>query len=138
MLNILNNTRCKTKTRLTENRKKMLETTCKLNRLLSVCLLSLSGSTYAASGSVEETAAYVDSVYGWGAWELGLEPAAGGTTPSPSRALSSRGANIVFRPNDNSAFAPNSRRNSAPTPPTFGPIAPGQPLPTGNPADRWL
>ncbi len=107
MLNIRSNTRCKTETRLAKDRKKMFKIKCKLNQTLCVCLLSLSGSAYAASGSVEETTTYVDSVNEWGAWELGLEPAAGGSAPSPSRALASRSANVVFRPKDTNAFSPN-------------------------------
>ena len=136
----INRTTCKIKPDSTKDRIKMLESKHKLYQLLSICLLSISTSAYAT----ENTTAYVDSVHGWGAWELGLEPAAGGSTPSPSRALTSRSANIKFRPNDNSAFSPDSRRNQTPAPtttpigPIIGPIAPGQPLPTGNPADKWL
>ena len=142
MLNILKKTTCKTEPNLTKVRETMFEPKHKLHQLLSICLLSISTSAYAASGAGEDTTAYVDSVHGWGAWELGLEPAAGGSTPSPSRVLASRDSNIRFRPNDNSAFSPDSRKNSSPAPitptpvgPIIGPIAPGQPFPTGNPAD---
>lgn len=145
MLNIPGKTTCKIEPNSTKDRKNMFNPRHKLYQLLSVCLLSISTSAYAASGADEGTTAYVDSVHGWGAWELGIKPAAGGSTPSPGRALASRSANIKFRPNDNSAFSPNSRKNASPAPvtptpvgPITGPIAPGQPLPTGNPADRWL
>lgn len=138
-MHIINSTKYKTAINLTNDGKIMLELKHKLYLSLSICLLSLSGSAYAATDADGDTAAYVDSVHGWGAWEHGLEPAAGGSTPSPSRALASRGANVAFRPNDNSAFSPTSRRNSTPAPagtpvgPT-GAIGPGGSLPTGNPA----
>ncbi len=108
MLNLLNNTTGKTKICLTIDRKKMLKNRLKLNQLLCAGLLGLAGSAYAAAPTSDiEATAYVDSFNEWGAWELGLEPAAGGSTPSPSRALTSRKANIVFRPKDNNAYSPN-------------------------------
>ena len=142
-MHIINSTKHRTAINLTNNNgKKMLELKHKLYPLMSICLLSLSSSAYAATDTDGDTAGYIDSVYGWGAWELGLEPAAGGSTPSPSRALASRGANVTFRPNDNSAFSPDSRRNSTPAPAgtpvgPSGPIGPGGSLPTGNPADKF-
>jgi hypothetical protein len=126
-------------TNLTNTGITMLILKHKLTVLFSISLLSLSGTTLAATDAGEGTSAYVDSVHGWGAWELGLEPAAGGSAPSPGRALASRSANVAFRPNDNSAFSPTSRRNSTPAPAgtPVGPIGPGGSLPTGNPADRF-
>lgn len=49
-----------------------------------------------------------DSVYSWGPWAQGIQPAAGGTaavTPPPAQA-----PDIQFRPNENAAFF----RNQAP------------------------
>lgn len=148
MHNLLDKTTYSTEPNLTTDRKKMFEPKRKLYPLLSLCLLSISTSAYAAT----DTPAYVDSVHGWGAWELGLEPAAGGTPPSPSRALTSRDANVQFRPNDNSAFSPDSRAvavtSALPTPmpvappsipattPITQPATPGQ-IPTGSPLDRF-
>jgi len=45
-----------------------------------------------------------DSVYTWGAWSQGIQPAAGpvayAATPAPAKT-----PNVKFRPNENSAFA---------------------------------
>jgi hypothetical protein len=139
-------TKHETKLTLITNNKNMLNSQHKLYQLLTICLLSASTSAFAATGSEDDATAYVDSVNGWGAWELGLEPAAGGTTPSPSRALAARGANVQFRPNDNNAFSPNSKAvvitNTRPTPmpspiPSAGPAAPGAPPPTAGPGDGF-
>lgn len=68
--------------------------------------------------------AYVDSVYEWGLWEMGLTPAAGGAAPSPGRAITYRPSNIAFRPNDNSAFAPVVTPVSVPAPVPTAPVGP--------------
>lgn len=125
------------------NRKNMIMSQHKLCRFLTICLLCVSSSAYAATDS---NTAYVDSVHGWGAWELGLEPAAGGPAPTSNRALPARGTNVKFRPNDNSAFSPNSNSvaitTTRPTPtpapipiPTAGALPPGADG-TSAPGDR--
>ena len=116
----------------------MFQSNHKLLSMIAICLLGMSSSAYAATES--EGADYVDSVYGWGAWELGLEPAAGGPPPSPGRALAAMEANVQFRPNENSAFSPDTRPVQIPAAPVgpTGILAPGTSLPTGNPADLWF
>ena len=57
---------------LTGSKRNMFKMNHKLLSILSVCLLGISSSAYAASNQEDENTAYVDSVYGWGAWELGL------------------------------------------------------------------
>lgn len=70
------------------------------------CLFALTSNAFAATDADEAEDSYVDSVYNWGAWELGLEPASG---PQPaSRALNNRSRTLQFRPNDNAAFIPES------------------------------
>lgn len=97
----------------------------------------------AANQDTHANNTYVDSVYQWGSWELGLEPAAGGPITPPNNALNNRPANVRFRPNDNSVFGSNNRglanpvvsTTPAPThvPPTFGPGS----APPGGPGDRF-
>ncbi len=48
--------------------------------------------------------AYVDSVTQWGAWELDIEPAAGGLTPPTAQALNARGSKLSLRTNSISAL----------------------------------
>lgn len=105
----------------------MLKFQHKLTQLSSICLLGASTLAYAATNSDDDTAAYVDSVYGWGAWELGLEPAAGGPVPVSNRTLTVRAPRVNFRPNENSALAPDARQT-----PVTKPGTPGE-LPTGGP-----
>jgi len=88
-------------------------------------------------------AAEDDSVYSWGSWAQGIQPAAGavaGLTPAPVEQ-----PQVNFRPNENSAF---SRRalQLVPTPPpapvtvmvpTGGVRPDGVPAPTATPGDRF-
>ncbi|MCW8935883.1 MAG: hypothetical protein OQK98_14260 [Gammaproteobacteria bacterium] len=58
--------------------------------------------TFAVLLSTQAMAAEEDSVYTWGAWAEGIQPAAGPVarvTPPPAQT-----PNINFRPNENSAF----------------------------------
>lgn len=125
---------------LTRNIKNMRKLHFKLSQLLSICLLGISTSAFSASDSNEATTSYVDSVYEWGAWELGLEPAAGGPAPSSNQALAVRGPGVNFRPNENSAFAPVTRPVPLPNTPfdaTTGTFTPGLGISSGSPADNW-
>lgn len=118
----------------------MLKSNNNLFLLLSICLLSVSTSAFSASDGDEDTASYVDSVYEWGAWELGLEPAAGDPAPSSNQPLAVRGPGVKFRPNENSAFSPVTRPVPGPnTPfaPGTGTFTPGQQITDGNIADNW-
>lgn len=113
---------------LTRKRTNMLKFQHKLTQLLSIGLLGASTFAYAATNSDEDATAYVDSVYGWGAWELGLEPAAGGPVPVSNRALTTRAPRVSFRPNENSTLAPDVL-----TVPITRPGTPGDTMPTGVP-----
>ena len=123
--------------------------------------LCLSSTSYAAWKTDEEVAAekaekataYTDSVHQWGAWELDIEPAAGGVTPAATQALSDRGARVAFRTNSFSAIAPTAPAATTPpitdtpvptppiyTPPpvpTVTPISPSVPIPVGGPSDGF-
>jgi len=75
----------------------------------------------------DDNVAYVDSVLKWGAWELDIEPAAGGISAPTPRALNARGAKVTLRTNSIAALAP-----SAPVPgggTSSNPIVPGTPVP---------
>ncbi len=54
--------------------------------------------------TAQQDASFVDSVYDWGFWELGLEPAAGGPAAPKTTAVKINQRKLQFRPNDNSAF----------------------------------
>lgn len=107
---------------------------------ICICLSSTSFAAWktdeeVAAEEAEKATAYVDSVHHWGAWELDIEPAAGGITPATTQPLSDRGARVSFRTNSFSAVAPAS---PAPTPvtntpviPTSGPTSPTRFAPPG-------
>ena len=116
-------------TNLVRRRENMLISHHKLPRLLSICLLGVSASGYAATDP-EGATSYVASINEWGAWELGIEPAAGGPAPPSSGALNARSSNVTFRPKENSAVSPVIR----PIPITR---PAGGTLPTGVPG-QWL
>ena len=107
---------------------------------LAACLLAWAPLTSVADE------AFVDSVYEWGSWELGLEPAAGGPVAPKTTTVKVNQRQLQFRPNDNSAFRGNAAiavtAGTSPTPPpvpvtppTVGPL--DGPPPTGSPADRF-
>jgi len=85
------------------------------------------------------TTAYVDSIHQWGAWELDIEPAAGGLTPQTTRPLNARGAKITLRTNSISALAPAAPATITPISPVpvvpFTPPPPPVVPPIGGPAD---
>ena len=77
-----------------------------------LCLLMLTATAVASTDSTTGEDAYVDSVYSWGIWELGLEPASGPNTPT-NNAIKDRSRRLQFRPNDNAAY----KRQSTPVRP---------------------
>ncbi len=70
----------------------------------AACLFTL---TTAALGSTDNEDVYTDSVYSWGIWELGLEPASGPEVPA-TNAMNDRSRQLQFRPNDNAAYIAQS------------------------------
>ena len=99
------------------------------------CLLMLTANVAASTDSTAGEDAYVDSVYSWGIWELGFEPATGPQMPANS-AIKDRSRRLQFRPNDNAAYTTLSVPFSnvttlAPPPPV--PVAPPKPIPVSVP-----
>lgn len=97
-------------------------------------LLALATPSMGAWKTEEETGpAYVDSIHSWGAWELDIEPAAGGLTPPSNQALKARDTKVTLRTNSITALAPPITLNapmppSIPsTPPSLPPVAPVTP-----------
>jgi hypothetical protein len=95
--------------------------------LSALCLFALSATGFAATDPSTKSAPYVDSVYSWGIWELGIEPAAGPQAPA-NTALNNRARNLQFRPNDNAAFKIESVAI-----PAGGPVVPPPPVPAPTP-----
>ena len=69
------------------------------------CLFAATSAVRAAADPDELQKAPVDSVYSWGEWELGLEPASGVEVPADTK-LDNRSRQLQFRPNDNAAYIP--------------------------------
>lgn len=89
----------------------------------TACLFMLVTTAFAATN---DEGAYIDSVYSWGIWELGLEPASG-PQGSANNAMNDRSRKLLFRPNDNAAYI----AQSIPVPPvTNAPAPPVMPVPT--------
>lgn len=98
------------------------------------------------TNSTNVNTAYVDSIHQWGAWELDIEPAAGGLQQPSSQALNARGSKVSLRANSISALAPTTsarpttraipatpaipRTPTTPTVPAI-PAAPTAPAPPG-------
>lgn len=72
-----------------------------LARLSVACLFAITAVAHATNDGANEV--FVDSVYSWGIWELGLEPESGPEPPS-GNALNDRSRSLKFRPNDNAAY----------------------------------
>jgi hypothetical protein len=89
----------------------------------AACLLMLTAAAFAASN---DEGTYIDSVYSWGIWELGLEPASGPQVPVDN-AMNDRSRKLLFRPNDNAAYIAQS---IPVTPVTNAPAPPVMPVPT--------
>jgi len=95
------------------------------------CLLMLTANVAASTDSTAGEDAYVDSVYSWGIWELGLEPASGPHTPA-NNAIKDRSRRLQFRPNDNAAYTTQSAPVSTVTtiaPPSPAPVVTPKPIP---------
>lgn len=132
--------------------------------LTSVSVAAIAGPTIAGPKwqSAEEVAekeeaekavTYVDSVTTWGAWELDIEPAAGGITPASTGVLNARNSKVALRTNSIAALAPTPQPaqpvviTNTPTPvppaappaiptvyiPTVTYVTPGTPIPVGAP-----
>jgi hypothetical protein len=129
---------------------------CKHNMFtqkLALLLILMTASTMAAAelkwkdydNDSDPEVAYVDSVTKWGAWELDIEPAAGGLTPPSTGALNARDSTVALRTNSISALAPPTSAKpptitSSPLMPPIIPAAPPAPPvpvtpPIGGPAD---
>lgn len=116
--------------------------TCKHNMFtqkLALIFMLMTASTMSAAElkwidsdqDSESEVAYVDSVKKWGAWELDIEPAAGGLTAPSTGALNPRDSRVALRTNSISALAPPS--SAKPTVITQSPIMPPV-VPTAPPA----
>jgi hypothetical protein len=114
--------------------------------LSAIFLFALSATVFAATDSSAKSDEYVDSVYSWGIWELGIEPAAGPQAPA-NRALNNRARSLQFRPNDNAAFkiesvaipagAPVNPPPSIPAPAFGSGVIDRANAPTGGPGGRF-
>lgn len=134
--------------------------TCKHNiftQKLALIIMLMTASTMSAAElkwkdsdqDSESEVAYVDSVTKWGAWELDIEPAAGGLTPPSTQAMNPRNSKVRLRTNSISALAPPGLPSPTPTAipkipatpstpvvpssPTIRPISPSVPIPVGGP-----
>lgn len=105
----------------------------------AILTMALAAPSFAAWKTEDPAVAYVDSVHQWGAWELDIEPAAGGLTPPSTGALNARDAKVRVRTNSISALAPSAPpppvAYNIPTPvvPTVVPAAPVTPPPPVTP-----
>lgn len=108
-----------------------------------------------ADSKNDDTTAYVDSIHKWGAWELDIEPAAGGVQPTAGQPLMARDSRIRLRTNSIAALAPTPPPPHGPQPPvtppqtpptvppapppvpTITPVSPDVPIPVGGPADAF-
>jgi hypothetical protein len=97
-----------------------------------------------AADEPADTTAYVDSVHSWGAWELDIEPAAGGISGPSSQPLMARNVRVSLNTfNTSSIQAPAIIEPPVPTvapvdpqiTPTPGPTPPPVVPPVGGPAD---
>jgi len=106
-----------------------------------VLLLATASTCFAATETT-----YVDSVKKWGAWDLDLQPAAGGLKASTTQPLNARESKLRVRTNSFSALAPrahgtnlgNTPTTPPPTvtlPPVIPPTPPVIPSPIGGPTD---
>ena len=130
---------------------------CKHNQLtqkLAIIFMLMTASTMSAAElkwqdsdeDSESEVAYVDSVTKWGAWELDIEPAAGGLTPPSTGALNARDSRVALRTNSISALAPPTKPPAIIQSPIMPPVIPAAPPtppappvpvtpPIGGPAD---
>ncbi len=88
-----------------------------------ILIVALTAATSMAAAE-ESSIAYVDSVLKWGAWELDIEPAAGGLSPPTTKVLNTRSSKVALRTNSISALAPPAPGGGTPV----NPIVPGTPI----------
>jgi len=112
-----------------------------LKRCLLAASIAATTNVIAATDDSVQTA-YVDSVHNWGAWELDIEPAAGGVQAAELQPLNARSANVALRTNSFSALAPPAPQPEiiiaspqVPTP-VIPPTPPVTPPIGGGPADN--
>ena len=74
--------------------------------VLAATIMSFAGTSIAAWKGDADTAEYVDSVTQWGAWELDIEPAAGGLQQSSNPVINARDSKVTLRTNSIAALAP--------------------------------
>ena len=74
--------------------------------VLATVIMSFAGTSIAAWKGDADKDDYVDSVTKWGAWELDIEPAAGGLQQSSSQILKARDSKVTLRTNSIAALAP--------------------------------
>lgn len=110
----------------------MIIRTSKSGALIAAMLLASGhfSSVHAADGG------YVDSVYDWGTWELGIEPAAGGPVSVGNQPARVNQGGVQFRPNSNASFTTPGNivlttRDNSPVPPPVTPTVPS--VTPGNP-----
>ena len=110
-------------------------------KLILTAMLMVPASAPMAEGS---EIAYVDSVHKWGAWELDIEPAAGGLSQPTTQALNARNSKVALRTNSFSALAPTQIQKAPVAPPVAPPVVPtityinpGVPIPIGGPSDGF-
>lgn len=102
----------------------------KTKLFLSALLMLATNASIAGEAKVT----YIDSVQKWGAWELDIEPAAGGLSQPTTQALNARDSKVSFRTNSFSALAPHITQNNAQTSPAPAPVIPPPAAPPPPPA----
>jgi hypothetical protein len=115
---------------------------------LASVLITATSVSVAEEANQDTDVAYVDSVLKWGAWELDIEPAAGGISAPKTRALNARSSKVALRTNSIAALAPAGGAPVipgkppgggptlppvVPAPPGLTPISPNVPIPVGGP-----
>lgn len=117
--------------------------------VLATVIMSFAGTSIAAWRGDADKDDYVDSVTKWGAWELDIEPAAGGLQQSSSQIINARDSKVTLRTNSIAALAPQRPATPAipavPSPggpatpaiPAITPIHPNVPVPVGGPSDGF-
>lgn len=118
--------------------------------VLATVIMSFASTSIAAWRGDADKDDYVDSVTKWGAWELDIEPAAGGLQQSSSQIINARDSKVTLRTNSIAALAPQRPGpptqtapvifSPSPTPivPPVVPVTPPPPPvtpPIGGPAD---
>ena len=99
---------------------KILTNSMKLS--FAVVTLAYTTASIAETPDLNTSENYVDSITTWGAWELDIEPAAGGLKQPETQALKARDSKITVRTNSFSALAPQPTITppGPPTRPEFG------------------